>query len=166
MDGTIDPVQIEYRPPREFYAAAGRNALASLGIDEGGAYGDDDHADGEGERKEFRDHDRFKEEEGEWSETDRNEVAFESRGKQSRREGNFSPPPRRHYSNLNPSEVHSDKSRRNAQLRLESFLNGLESSSITVCLFLSSPLQVSLANISQSCLTFVFVFVYICVRHH
>lgn len=148
--GPADPsttVQIEYRPPREFYPAAGRNALAGLGIDEGRGYDDHEVEEGEGEER-WQERDEFNHEEGDLSDQEDAYAFINTGNKRNRRKkGKFSP--RRRARSLNEGQGQGDRARRNAQLRLESFLNGLESSSLTVRFRLSS--SSSLSSISSFC---------------
>lgn len=112
-----DPsVRIEYRPPREFYAGQGKNALAQLHVVEGGMYEDEERVASMQDESE---------EEGGGS-----EMGWES-GSGRRDAYEFG---RRRIGRVRGegAGMQSDRARRNSTLRLESFLNGLGGSPLTV----------------------------------
>lgn len=106
--------QLEFRPPREFYAGQGKQALSSMIITEGGIYDDGEPNDenNPGESKEYQRNREDNENE------ERNAYDY-GKSKYRRRNDNF-------------EMQQGDRGRRNRELRLEGFLNGLDASPLTV----------------------------------
>ncbi|GAA5874385.1 hypothetical protein JCM8547_005384 [Rhodosporidiobolus lusitaniae] len=114
FSSTDQAVKLEYRPAREFYAGAGKMALSKLHINEGGFYADEDEDDEHLEREQDEDDDGGYEC-TELGET-RDAYDFGRRRKRRRLTGG----------------IDGDRSRRNRELRLESFLNGLSASPLSL----------------------------------
>ncbi|GAA6033865.1 hypothetical protein JCM8097_000376 [Rhodosporidiobolus ruineniae] len=115
--GEDQPVRLEYRPKREFYAGQGKLALAQLPITEGGGYAATEHeseqsAEYAGDGQGADGGDTYLDGEG----GERDPYDFGMRRKKRRVEADFN----------------GDRSRRNRELRLEGFLNGLNASPITL----------------------------------
>ncbi|ORY59033.1 muts domain V-domain-containing protein [Leucosporidium creatinivorum] len=110
-------VHLEYRPPREFYAGQGRNALTQLQVVEGGIY----EAEERGTMGEESAGDSSGDESEKISGSGGRRDAYEfGRRKKGRRGGERA------------GDLQGDRARRNGVLRLESFLNGLGASPLTL----------------------------------
>ncbi|GAA5933957.1 hypothetical protein JCM10213_008486 [Rhodosporidiobolus nylandii] len=106
---TSDPaVRLEFRPAREFYSGQGKLALSQLHITEGGWYAEDELSQTVGE-------DNTEEEFGDGAPGD----AYDFGRRRKRRK-------------IAGATVEGDRLRRNRELRLEAFLNGLNASPITL----------------------------------